>query len=551
MKNYAAARRNSILLVLSLLMIATALLAWYLQFRDAAKAPVFSVESGFYEDAFHLEITSPEGYSVYYTLDSTDPDENSILYTGPIYIDNATYHENVYSMTEGMTVQEWGTLPEYLIDKCTVVRAVVIPDSDLGLKPSQVVTKSFFVGFDSADFDNCGVISIVTDPHNLFDSKDGIYVAGDKYAEYLATSEDPEATSWAYRPANYRERGREWEREANITFWDADGNLQLVKDIGIRIQGGWSRAYVPRSLNLFAREEYDGSPTFEYDFFGTSHMFQSLTLSAGGTGYLTRMNDYLMTERIQDLSYSKMSFRPYVMFLDGEYWGFYWLTEKYDADYLQKTYDLGSTDVVLIKAGELEVGYAEDLALYKQLVQFFEHSDMSLEENYRRACELIDMENFLDYYATLIYIGRMHDWPDSNESLWRTRTVSDQPYADGKWRWMLFDCNSFCMTQNLIDHDTIPWVLEESVFFRALWENPDFRERFEVRILEIADQYFDAEEMAQFIESYRQAMTPALEKTWKRFFGINNEMLEQFDSQMRGITNFYAQRRAVVASWFD
>lgn len=29
-----------------------------------------------------------------------------------------------------------------------------------------------------------------------------------------------------------------------------------------------------------------------------------------------------------------MRFKPYAMFLNGEYWGVYWITEKYDPAYL-------------------------------------------------------------------------------------------------------------------------------------------------------------------------------------------------------------------------
>ena len=551
MKNYAAIRRNWQFLILSVLLIATAVYAFYAQSVKKAEAPVFSAQSGFYEEAFYLELTAPEGCSIYYTLDSTDPDRTSLRYTGPIYIDNATGKENVYSMTEDMSVRNWSVPPDYLVDKCTVVRAVAIPDVAWNAKKSQTVTQSFFVGFRAEDFQNCGVISLVTDPDNLFDSKNGIYVAGDKYRQYLSTTKDPEELSWAYRPANYREKGRKWEREANMTVWDANGNLVLTKDIGIRTQGGWTRAYVPRSLNLYAREEYDGTTAFEYDFFGTSRQLQKLNLSVGGNAYITRMNDYLMSQRTGELPFSTMSFRPYVMFLDGEYWGFYWLTESYDKTYVQQTFDLGTSDVIIIKAGELDEGMDEDLSRYNQMVKFFANNSMADEENYSKACQLIDMDSFLDYYATMVYIGRTHDWPNLNETVWRTKQVSDQPYGDGKWRWMLYDCNNFCMTEDLIEHDTIQWARSKSPIFRSLWKNKTFRKDFEARIMEIADQCFEAEEMRSFVENYRQTMTPVLEQTWKRFFGSHNNKAEQFTAETESIIRFYLQRRAVVASWFE
>ena len=550
MRNYTVIRRNLGLLLLCALLLLTAAGAVVLQSRQPAAEPTFSAEEGFYPEPFLLELTVPAGCTVYYTTDSSIPNRNSTPYTGPILIEDASKQENVYSMTEGMHVEQWNALPpDHLVDKCTVIRAVAIPDSPLGGAFSEVVTKSFFVGFSEDHFDGFGIVSLVTDPENLFDEKTGIYVTGDKYEEFLATG-DPDSMEWAYWPANFSQRGRDWERPATVTIWDGSRNRLLTKAIGIRTQGGWSRAYVPRSLNLFAREDYDGEGTFDYDFFGHGYALESLTLSAGGTGHVTRMNDYLMTAHVADRAYAVMNYKPYVMFLDGEFWGFYWLTERYDQNYLRQAYGLGNTEVIMIKETQLEEGYEEDLSHYRQMIRFFETTDLSLEENYALAQNWIDLESCLDYYATQIYIARQHDWPGSNEALWRTRTVEDKPYADGRWRWLLYDCNSYCMEGEMVDHDTLTWALERSSVFRSLWANASFREAFEERILEIADSCFPPEETVSFVENYRTTMEAPLKKTWDRFYTTANRRHIRFNQKMDGTSQFFAQRRAVVESWF-
>ena len=551
MRNYTVIRRNLCLLFLCVLLLAATGAAVALQDREQVAAPVFSAKGGFYDEPFLLEFDIPEGCTVYYTLDSTTPDRNGIRYTAPILIEDASQKENVYSMTEGMHVDRWNAqLPDHLVDKCTVVRAVAIPDSPFSGISSPVVTESFFVGFPEDHFDSFGIVSLVTDPENLFDKKTGIYVTGETYEEFLATG-DPDSVEWAYWPANFSQRGRDWERPATVTVWDGERNHLLTKDIGIRTQGGWSRAYVPRSLNLFAREEYDGEATFGYDFFGHGYSLETLTLSAGGTGHVTRMNDYLMTAYVSDRAYAVMRYEPYVMFLDGEFWGFYWLTDKYDQNYLQQAFNLGDTEVIIIKETQLEAGYEEDLSHYRQMIRFFETTDLSLEENYIHACELIDIQSCLDYYATQIYIARQHDWPNSNEAIWRTRTLGDSPYADGKWRWLLYDCNSYCMEGDMIDHDTLTWTLERSSIFRSLWANETFRKAFEERILEIADTCFPAQEMVSFVENYRSAMEVPLKKTWDRFYTTENRRHIRFNQKLDGTARFFTERRAVVESWFS
>ena len=39
------------------------------------------------------------------------------------------------------------------------------------------------------------------------------------------------------------------------------------------------------------------------------------------------------------------------VFLNGEYWGIYWLNEKYDARYLDYYYGVSKDNVIIIKEG--------------------------------------------------------------------------------------------------------------------------------------------------------------------------------------------------------
>ena len=58
---------------------------------------IFSKGSGFYNKEFELSIYAPTA-EIYYTLDGTDPNENSIKYTDPIIIKDISENPNVYSM---------------------------------------------------------------------------------------------------------------------------------------------------------------------------------------------------------------------------------------------------------------------------------------------------------------------------------------------------------------------------------------------------------------------------------------------------------------------
>jgi len=53
--------------------------------------PIFSIDGGIYAEAFDLEITTPTaGAEIRYTTDGSEPDQSSMLYTGPINIADMT-----------------------------------------------------------------------------------------------------------------------------------------------------------------------------------------------------------------------------------------------------------------------------------------------------------------------------------------------------------------------------------------------------------------------------------------------------------------------------
>lgn len=526
-------------------------------------APIFSEISGFYEESFYLNIDSERGTNVYYTLDGSIPTEDSYIYTDPILIENATTHENTYSMRtdtstgfrtdlieyyEAMDAAPGYIAPDYLVDKCTVVRAIAVNKS--GVK-SEVSTGTFFVGIQPEDYDGCNIISVVTDPSNLFDAEKGIYVTGNIFDNYLKKGKMDKY--WRFWSANYRESGREWEREATFQIFNERGEFVLSKDGGIRTRGNVSKGTLPRGLNLYSRDEYDGKETFGTLLFNGEYAPQDISLMSGGNELTTQFNDYMMTECTGNLNFATMMFEPYVLFLDGEYWGFYWLTEKYDEKYIEYHYNVDANQVIMIKNDELEVGNERDALLYQEMKEFISNNDMSLLSNYERACDLIDIDSFLDYYATMIYIARSEDWPTDNFALWRTKESKGQAYSDGKWRWMLFDCNSTSMSddEGLVPHDTLSYVIENDELFASLWRNNLFQELFRIRILNIADDCFAAEDMDCFIEDYNTKMVPILSKSWARFYGCENSKSKEYYDRMESYRIFFENRKEVVEEWFE
>lgn len=530
--------------------------------------PVFSANSGFYENPFSLSLDVPENTKVYYTLDCSDPGIDSIVYEKPIYLDNATNHENTFCMSKDVSTgfyvdlikqieepeifdgQSKYNTPDYNVEKCNVVRAVAVDERG---NYSRVVTKVFFVGVSSSYYDECNIVSIVTDPTNLFDENRGIYVTGKVFSDYLESGElQKQKEKWYTWNANYRQRGSEWERGAQITLLDKNGSINVEKDIGIRIQGGVSRGFLPKSLNVYSRKKYDNKDHFEFELFSDSFLPASINLASGGNQVITQFNDYMMSKRVNNLHFATMKFEPCVLFLDGEYWGFYWMNNRYDSAHISHYYHVNSDDILMIKNGSINIGDDRFYELYKSMYTTITESDMTDSDNYEKACEIIDIESFIDYYATQIYIARSVDWPSSNYALWRTVTANDNTsYADGKWRWMLFDSNSDSMNADGLYDNSLEYVIEQDKMFSSLWDNKEFKQAFQKRILEIADMCFNSSEMTSFIDDYSEKMYPIMEKSWMRFYGSHNDKGIVYKNQMESYKTFFRGRKKVVESWFE
>ena len=529
-------------------------------------APAFSAQSGFYDAPFELTVSAEEGCRIYYTLDGSIPGEGSLEYTGPLSIRDASLNENHYSMRTDISVGYSDELirkltsrkplgyraPDFLVDKCTVVRAVSVDSQG---NSSDVISHSYFVDFNrKSGYAGMNIISMILDPEDLFGYEDGIYVTGKAFDEYLPKLESGKKKNnkWWWWHANYRKTGPETERGAWMEFFDSDRSQAIGKQIGIRLHGNSSRGYIPRGFNLFANRRYDDSSTFGFSLDASGFKPQKMILFAGGNAFIAKLEDYLMSRFVPDRRFATMNFVPCALFLNGEYWGNYWLTEKYDKEYIAYHYGVDRSDIVMVKNNQLAEGEEKDMALYEEMTGFIAGNDMSVEENYERACEMLDIDSYIDYYAAQAYISRTGDWPVSNFALWRTRSADGGVYSDGRWRWMLFDDNGGSFSSGLSKENTIKRLKKNDKVFASLMANETFERRFVQTLRELAVDYFTDEKVGPFISDYIATMSDPFSKEFARFYGSDNTVYEdRFLPRVKDIETFLYERHDYILNYCD
>ena len=255
------------------------------------RAPVFSAESGFYAEGFDLKLTAALGEDIYYTLDGSEPSCDSIPYDGGITITDASQNENIYAARTDLSPTKAYT-PDFLVDKATVVRAISYNERNGSI--SDIATKVYFVGYEQkSEYENFPILSLIADPEDLFDPEIGIYANGVKLEEYkqkggwkngelLDAFTDAEGNEhMLYMASNAFNDGKEWEREAVITYFDNDHEYCFSQKVGIQTAGQSTRGTPQKSFSIYGRDIYDDTVTIPYEFF-KDMSYSSIKLRNGG-----------------------------------------------------------------------------------------------------------------------------------------------------------------------------------------------------------------------------------------------------------------------------
>ena len=279
-----------------------------------------------------------------------------------------------------------------------------------------VISRTYFVGLNrKALYGDVPIISIITEPENLFDYVKGIYVMGKMYDDWIEEDPKNKKAQPYQKRGNYNMKGRESERPASIEFFPSDEEKEgFNQDVGIRIMGAVSRTFIQKSFRIVFRKDYD-KKNLKYELIpgnqrsdgqGIVNQYKSFNIRNGGNDHQnTKIRDKALQDLISNRNLETQQSEIIILFLDGEYWGLYTLMENYDEHYIANNYDIEDENVVIIKNGRIEVGEDEDINLFSQLKDFIINEDMSNPSNYNKACELIDINNLAWYLAFNIYIG--------------------------------------------------------------------------------------------------------------------------------------------------
>lgn len=346
-----------------------------------SRSPQLIPPGGFYNGSLQVELKPPAtGSIIYYTLDGSKPDENSNQYSNPL-----------------------------TITETTVLRAMAVePD----MLPSPIENRTYFINREH----QLTVISVMIDPLDLWDYREGIYVEG------------PGAVDrYPYYGANF---WKDMEKAIHLELYEPDGTLGASADAGIKIGGQFSRGMDQKIFNVFFRNIY-GYNRLHYPLFLQKNIteFKAITLrTSGQDSVYSKIRDIMMTSLLENTGLDYQDHRQAVLYLNGEYWGIYNIRERANRYFVADNHGLDPDKIDLLQANWIvRAGSNED---YLDMLQFVINNDMSRAENYEYIKTRMEIENYIDALIVQIYCAQTDQ---GNIRYWREQG------PDGRWRWIVYD----------------------------------------------------------------------------------------------------------------
>lgn len=361
-----------------------------------------------YTTDFNIHVTIPEGATLRYTTDGTVPD-----------LDNgSTSEDGVFNI---------GGKKNY------AYRFRLYKD---GFLPSDVATHTYIYNASSYYLP---IVSIVTNPENLYGNKIGVLVDGSN-----GTSD-----SGGYRFVHGKDgtsnKNRGWERPVNFELIvpnkDKEYCVALNQGVDLEVSGGWSRHFPPSpSFKLKAGKLY-GEKFFSYPIFSQKPYTRNkaIIVRNGGNDCECRIVDAAIHEIISSSGFyiDCQTYQPSHVFINGEYKFMFNLRETTNKNYAYANYGIDTDEVDQFEyaGGGNYVQKAGDDVAFKKWTNLCNDlsSNPTDDDIWEQICQLCDIDEICNYYATQLYVGS-EDWVTNGNN---TKGFRDR--NDGKFHFIFFD----------------------------------------------------------------------------------------------------------------
>ncbi len=456
-------------------------------FNGFAGTPSFSVEPGLYYTAQYVEISIPEGTQVFYTTDGSVPTQMSTPYNG-----------------ERLELNK----------PCNVLRARAF---STGLtQPGEIVTGTWFVNVYHA----LPVVSIVTDPSNLWDEEWGMLTIGKDAIKEPGKLPFPNTVYRKVKNAGIK-------YDCHVELYDKSNNILLSQGAEIGLMGDYSLDMPQKSFKFRARSVY-GAKTFEAKLFEKRNYteYKGFVLrNSGNDSMFTRLQDGFQSKLMDfcGATIAHQAWEPYAVYLNGIYWGHMNLRERTDRFMIAQFEGLSleDADQMDLLQGSGSVKYGSNKAFKAMIKKMKAGNPAKNADDLQYILDNVDVDNLFEYMAFEMFFGNSDI---GNTRFYRLKTEGS------KWRWVLYDVD-----YGLYNSDfNSPWsytkakgmgqkYIDNTIFMKLL-SVPEYKKRYLTKFGEIF-QKLTTGEMLEQLEETVNMIKPEMQNHWARWGEENDKMV--------------------------
>ena len=456
--------------------------------------PIMGTAPGFYAGSQNVTITCANASAtIRYTLDGSVPDAGSTPYAGPINITTTT-----------------------------VIRAAAFGSNE----PSFVETNSYFIGVTHT-------VPVVS-------------VCGEQVFNLVA---------------NGNQGGG--NKLGAFELFEQDGSYIDEGEGDFNKHGNDSWSYGQRGFDFIMRDQYGYNGDLDHQIFPESSRndFQRVMLKpAASDNYSFENGAHIRDAFIHTLSIranmrlDERTWRPAVLYLNGEYWGVYEIREKADDhDYTNFYYQQGKYDLQYLKTwGGTWQDYGAPNAQtdWDNLVNFIMSNNMAPGPDFDYVKSQLKWASLCDYFMFNSYVVNM-DWLNWNTAWWRGMDPNGQKK---KWRYTLWDMDATfghyvnytgipntspdadpCNAENLNDPGGQGHT---DILEKLIAENPIVEQYYVTRYTDLVNTKFSCEYMNSLLDSMVNILTPEMTGQVNRWGGT----VAGWQANVQDLRDFINQR---------
>ncbi|MBO4383902.1 MAG: CotH kinase family protein [Clostridia bacterium] len=303
----------------------------------------------------------------------------------------------------------------------------------------------------------------------------------------------------------------EYEHEAYVTMME-NGSELFSAPCGFKLHGNDSKKGDKQNFQLRFRSAY-GLGTLNYKVFDNRDYttFNSLLLKGGSEDYVfCGFRDELCTGLVDGLTeLTVQAYRPVILYLNGQYWGFYWLRERFDSEMFSNRIGVSRESINHLKDYGLNTvdGSAND---YFSLVSYCRNHDLRDQTNYDHVMSKIDYVSLMDWYICRSF---MADTDLANVRFY----MSPEEEGGGRWHWCYYDLDWAFWSNSENPIGSVARNDGHHDIILALLKNRDFRDMFLKRYAYIIENVLNEERILARIDELAAIMEPELAADRARF----------------------------------